>query len=444
MRTSQYTYLGGDAYTAPVAAVTQSGATTYYYLLRDHLGNITHQVNTANAVVAEFSFDACSVKLGFCERSETKTVVELIPISGAVREGRRRNATNWSYTLDANDKALFADRGFTGHESLKWFNLINMNGRLYDPLVGRFLNADNFIQDPTSTQNYNRYSYCLNNPLKYVDPSGWRMAAADEFWNLGKEITNFDRFYGFSSSGGNGGGGADSGSGGLGGNAYTHDFWNKVLNQGEYILNNPTLVDNATIVSRGHNVYGVDGLWVQTVNLTGNYQGWRDGVNSPNSQVNVINKFTADSPSSQGNGNLLNTTNTFNTWASAAVVSTDKVLTSTRLGSNIGYSLAYKGIGNATKFIKPVGVGTSIVGAGIGLYKFFGTENKTWGVYGQLGVSLLSSSLTLGGATAPIGIGIGVVDVFGGFNGFYNYLDNQQQFYNNTGGLFVPVNGIPY
>jgi hypothetical protein len=47
-----------------------------------------------------------------------------------------------------------------------------MNGRLYDPLVGRFLNADNFIQDPTSTQIYNRYSYCLNNPLKYNDPSG--------------------------------------------------------------------------------------------------------------------------------------------------------------------------------------------------------------------------------------------------------------------------------
>lgn len=47
-----------------------------------------------------------------------------------------------------------------------------MNGRLYDPLVGRFLNVDPFVQMPDGTQNYNRYSYCLNNPLKYTDPEG--------------------------------------------------------------------------------------------------------------------------------------------------------------------------------------------------------------------------------------------------------------------------------
>ena len=74
--------------------------------------------------------------------------------------------------LDANDKALFADRGFTGHECLADFNLYNMNGRLYDPVVGRFLNADPVVQDPTSTQSMNRYSYCLNNPLKFTDPTG--------------------------------------------------------------------------------------------------------------------------------------------------------------------------------------------------------------------------------------------------------------------------------
>jgi len=144
--TKEYTYIGGDAYTAPVAAVTQTGVTTYYYLLRDHLGSITHQVNTSNTVVAEFSYDAW---------------------------GRRRNATNWSYTLDANDKAMFADRGFTGHEYLSWFNLYNMNGRLYDPLVGRFLSPDPYVQDPGNSQSYNRYAYCLNNPLKYTDHSGY-------------------------------------------------------------------------------------------------------------------------------------------------------------------------------------------------------------------------------------------------------------------------------
>ncbi|NMB65758.1 MAG: hypothetical protein GYA16_12915, partial [Spirochaetes bacterium] len=65
-----------------------------------------------------------------------------------------------------------AGRGYTGHEELPWFNLINMNGRLYDPLVARFLSPDNYVQAPDFTQNFNRYTYCLNNPLKYTDPSG--------------------------------------------------------------------------------------------------------------------------------------------------------------------------------------------------------------------------------------------------------------------------------
>ena len=63
-------------------------------------------------------------------------------------------------------------RGYTGHEMLNEFNLINMNGRLYDPMLGRFLSPDNYVQMPDNTQNFNRYSYCLNNPLKYNDPSG--------------------------------------------------------------------------------------------------------------------------------------------------------------------------------------------------------------------------------------------------------------------------------
>ena len=63
-------------------------------------------------------------------------------------------------------------RGYTGHEMLNEFGIINMNGRLYDPLLGRFLSPDNYVQAPDNSQSFNRYSYCLNNPLKYVDPSG--------------------------------------------------------------------------------------------------------------------------------------------------------------------------------------------------------------------------------------------------------------------------------
>jgi RHS repeat-associated protein len=85
--------------------------------------------------------------------------------------GRRRDKDDWSYTL-TNEPAFFADRGFTGHEHLDQFGLINMNGRLYDPQVGRFLSPDNYVQAPGSTQGFNRYSYCLNNPLRYTDQSG--------------------------------------------------------------------------------------------------------------------------------------------------------------------------------------------------------------------------------------------------------------------------------
>ena len=68
------------------------------------------------------------------------------------------------------------DRGFTGHEHIDESGLIDMNGRMYDPLLGRFISVDPVIQMPDNPQNYNRYSYCLNNPLKYTDPSGESIA----------------------------------------------------------------------------------------------------------------------------------------------------------------------------------------------------------------------------------------------------------------------------
>jgi hypothetical protein len=47
-----------------------------------------------------------------------------------------------------------------------------MNGHVYNPALGRFLSPDPYVQDPLFSQNFNRYSYCWNNPLKYTDPSG--------------------------------------------------------------------------------------------------------------------------------------------------------------------------------------------------------------------------------------------------------------------------------
>ena len=66
-----------------------------------------------------------------------------------------------------------SDRGFTGHKMLAKLKLIHMMGRVYDPTIGRFLSADPHIQFAGHTQSYNRYSYVMNNPLSFNDPSGY-------------------------------------------------------------------------------------------------------------------------------------------------------------------------------------------------------------------------------------------------------------------------------
>jgi len=63
--------------------------------------------------------------------------------------------------------------GFTGHEEVEPFKLVHMDGRLYDPVLGRFLSADPTVQAPNDPQDLNRYSYCVNNPLRFTDPSGF-------------------------------------------------------------------------------------------------------------------------------------------------------------------------------------------------------------------------------------------------------------------------------
>lgn len=73
-------------------------------------------------------------------------------------------------TVIKNSIGLY--RGYTSHEMMPEFGIINMNGRLYDPLLARFYAPDSNIQEPENSQNFNRYSYCLNNPLRYTDPSG--------------------------------------------------------------------------------------------------------------------------------------------------------------------------------------------------------------------------------------------------------------------------------
>ncbi len=113
-----------------------------HYLHKDHLGSIV-SITNAKGFVEEMSYDPW---------------------------GRRRNPTDLTFNNVPTQTIL--SRGYTGHEHLDVFNLINMNGRVYDPALGMFISPDNYVQAPDNSQSYNRYSYCLNNPLLYTDPTG--------------------------------------------------------------------------------------------------------------------------------------------------------------------------------------------------------------------------------------------------------------------------------
>ena len=139
------TYLSGP--TGVFAVVGQLGnEESIHYIQKDNLGSWTTITDAEGNVEQELSFDAW---------------------------GNRRNPETWQ-SSNQLPVPLF-DRGFTGHEHLYAFGLINMNGRVYDPQMSSFLSVDAYVQSPENSQSFNRYAYCLNNPLKYTDPSGWVM-----------------------------------------------------------------------------------------------------------------------------------------------------------------------------------------------------------------------------------------------------------------------------
>src|SRR5690554_5825613 len=99
--------------------------------------------------------------------------------------GQRRDADSWDLVTDVIAQRFTerTSRGYTSHEQLDEVGLIHMNGRIYDPRLARFLQADPFIQAPGNTQSYNRYSYVWNNPLNATDPSGFFLKKLKKIWD---------------------------------------------------------------------------------------------------------------------------------------------------------------------------------------------------------------------------------------------------------------------
>ena len=80
------------------------------------------------------------------------------------------------HNYDQEDSELVrpvVNLGYTGHKAEDAMGIIDMGGRQYDPVLARFLQPDLFVQSPHNMQSFNRYTYVMNNPFRYVDPSGY-------------------------------------------------------------------------------------------------------------------------------------------------------------------------------------------------------------------------------------------------------------------------------
>jgi RHS repeat-associated protein len=111
----------------------------------------------------------------------------LVVLESFAAYGARRGS-NWTGPPSAPDLTAIANatrQGFTGHEMLDNLGLIHMNGRVYDPAIGRFLSADPFMDFGTGGQAINRYAYVGNNPLAFTDPTGFDADGSNP-WDCGR------------------------------------------------------------------------------------------------------------------------------------------------------------------------------------------------------------------------------------------------------------------
>ena len=127
--------------------VKPSNVTESRLMLKDHLGSTDKILDANLAVIEELSFDPW---------------------------GARRNS-DWSTATQKISSSTPA--GFTGHEMDDSVSLVNMNARIYDPVLGRFLSADSIVPNSKNLQSMNRYSYVENGPMSYKDPSGHKRSS---------------------------------------------------------------------------------------------------------------------------------------------------------------------------------------------------------------------------------------------------------------------------
>lgn len=154
----------GSATSPPALANVTLRKVEYWH--KDHLGSLIATTDHTGAATQNYSYDP------FGKRRYT---------SGTYDEAGKL-AVDWNPALNSGTA-----RGFTLHEGLDDIGLVNMNGRIFDPTLGLFIQADKWVPHELSLQSFGRYTYAENNPLNVTDPSGFDTPQADEAWRLMEE-----------------------------------------------------------------------------------------------------------------------------------------------------------------------------------------------------------------------------------------------------------------
>ena len=150
-------------YVGNLEIVSENGTTTY----KRYIGGVLVQ-NVVNGIAANRYLFQDHLGSTVAVTNEAGTFIEG---GGFNAFGERR--TNGSATGITTTGLSATTRGFTGHEMLDdGLDVIHMNGRIYDPTLGRFLQADPVIQNTSTPQAWNAYTYVFNNPYRYTDPTG--------------------------------------------------------------------------------------------------------------------------------------------------------------------------------------------------------------------------------------------------------------------------------
>lgn len=150
-----------------------------------------HYITAGDQTVGLVVLNASNVQTGiyYWHKDHLKSLMVVTDANGAASErlayepfGKRRHANGLT---DAGGTLTSAttDRGFTEHEQMDEVGLVNMNGRIYDAAVSRFLSPDPYVQAPYFMQSYDRFAYTFNNPLKYFDPTGYNSVSDYYFTN---------------------------------------------------------------------------------------------------------------------------------------------------------------------------------------------------------------------------------------------------------------------